>query len=339
MDEVSGPWNSVSSKAQVKELPDGRILVEDEDEFGYSYSGTPKEVSWYKIREPVQPGAPEFKAWDYGVKPGESLCERFKDLQIIVKMASVELTPEKPFFPAGGWHVEGQMNEHIVATALYYLDSENTTPSHLDFRMQTSYDQDESPMLDQFCFSWMERVYATNLGTGGYYPCCLQRYGSVETKQGRLLAFPNVFQHRVSSFELMDKTKPGHRRFIALWLVDPLTRIINTGNVPPQQQNWWIESALKGLGPENAENVPQAVAQLILDSVSSHPGLEAAVKDGAPLPAELMEMVRQNAGDAAVPMSLEEAKEHRLKLMQERTSFQDEARESWNEVQYSFCEH
>jgi hypothetical protein len=55
----------------------------------------------------------------------------------------------------------------------------------------------------------------------------------VETKQGRLLAFPNVFHYRVLPFELEDKTKLGHRRFIALWLVDLLTRVINTGNVPP----------------------------------------------------------------------------------------------------------
>ncbi|CAG1975211.1 unnamed protein product [Fusarium graminearum] len=57
---------------------------------------------WKKIREPIQPEAPEFKAWDYGTKPGESLRERFRDIQVIVKMASIELTPDKPSFPAGG---------------------------------------------------------------------------------------------------------------------------------------------------------------------------------------------------------------------------------------------
>lgn len=41
------------------------------------------------------------------------LREKFQKLglQVIVKMASIELTPEKPEFPAGGWHIEGQMNE------------------------------------------------------------------------------------------------------------------------------------------------------------------------------------------------------------------------------------
>ena len=37
----------------------------------------------------------------------ESLREKFKDtgLQVIVKMVTIELTPEKPDFPMGSWHV------------------------------------------------------------------------------------------------------------------------------------------------------------------------------------------------------------------------------------------
>lgn len=90
--------------------------------------------------------------------------------------------------------VEGQMNERICATALYYLDSENVTPSHLSFRMQTSSYQDElQDIAGQDQYSWLEHVYGTALGpSGGVASACLQPYGSVETKQGRLLAFPNV---------------------------------------------------------------------------------------------------------------------------------------------------
>lgn len=256
-------------------------------------------------------------------------------------MASIELTPEKPSFPPGGWHVEGQMNEHIVATALYYLDSENVTPSYLQFRMQTTTYQEDNFDVQQDNFSWMEQVYGTRLSAGGSTreSACLQNYGSVETKQGRLLAFPNVFHHRVSPFELKDKTKPGHRRFIALWLVDPLTRVINTGNVPPQQQNWWMENAFGKLGSSNAENVPPAIAELVLDRMPNHPGLEAAARKRAPLPAELMAMVRDKVQGGMVPMSLEEAKEHRLELMEARTVFQRDTNQGWIRNAYSFCEH
>jgi hypothetical protein len=90
--------------------------------------------------------------------------------------------------------VEGQMNERICATALYYLDSENVTPSHLSFRMQTSYYQEElQDVTGQDQYNWLEHVYGTALGpSGGVASACLQPFGSVETKQGRLLAFPNV---------------------------------------------------------------------------------------------------------------------------------------------------
>ncbi|KAM5356789.1 hypothetical protein ACJ41O_003435 [Fusarium nematophilum] len=334
--ERSGSNSEPSDDESDSDDPDHDTSEEDED--GMRYYGTRREIAWQKVRKPAQPQAPEFEAWEYGVKPGDSLLERFKDLQIIVKMASIELTPEKPEFPPGGWHIEGQMNEHIVATALYYLDSENVTPSHLQFRMQTDSDQDDWE-VGQNNFSWMEQVYGTNLAPGGSNNSCLQNYGSVETKQGRLLTFPNVFHHRVSPFELQDKTKPGHRRFIALWLVDPLTRVINTGNVPPQQQSWWMEHAFGNLGGENAGNVSRTIAELLLDKAPSHPGLGAAAKTGEPLPAELMAMVREDFGNDALPMSLDEAKEHRVKLMEARTGFQNGAQRHWERVSYNFCEH
>jgi hypothetical protein len=196
--------------------------------------------------------------------------------------------------------------------------------------MQTStYQEDLQDLVGQDSYNWLERVYGAQLNGGE----CLQQYGSVETKQGRLLAFPNVFHHRVSPFELEDKTKPGHRRFIALWLVDPYTRIINTGNVPPQQQDWWMERAFNNL---DAEKIFHPIAKIVSEAAPDHPGLQAAVEKGTPLPAELMDMVRR---EASLPMSLAEAKEHRLKLMEERTKFQREAESKWSSVDYSFCEH
>ena len=84
------------------------------------------------------------------------------------------------------------MNESIAATALYYVDSENTTTSSLSFRMQTSaYLQDDSGFsVGQDSYHWLESCYGTHLGGGNSR--CLQNYGTVETKERRLLAFPNV---------------------------------------------------------------------------------------------------------------------------------------------------
>ena len=57
-------------------------------------------------------------------------------IQVIVKLASIELTPTKPKYDGGSWYIEGRLNEHICASALYYYDSENVTESFLAFRHQ-----------------------------------------------------------------------------------------------------------------------------------------------------------------------------------------------------------
>ncbi|KAL0936091.1 uncharacterized protein CTRU02_208306 [Colletotrichum truncatum] len=312
---------------------------EEEDEQGIRYGGTRREILWKKTRQPVQPEVPPFKAWNYGAQPKYSLRERYKDLQVIVKMASIELTPEKPSFPAGSWHVEGQINERIIATALYYLDSENITTSHLDFRMQTSsYQDDLQDKVGQDAYGWLEMVYGTSLSGSP----CIQNYGSVETKEGRLLAFPNTFQHRVSPFELKDKTKPGHRRFIAIWLVDPVNRVISTANVPPQQRDWWMDRAFSGLRQSQGVSVPQSVARLIAENSDADDDtavLKALAEGKDDVPPELFDMIRKHFGDWSTPMGRKEALEHRLKLMEERSNSEATALDGWFSVDYNFCEH
>ncbi len=88
-------------------------------------------------RMPVQPEPVEYVNKYYSPPDHPvSLRQDFKDqgLQIIVKLANIHLTAEKPDYAGGSWHVEGPLNEHICATAIYYYDSENVTDSFLEFR-------------------------------------------------------------------------------------------------------------------------------------------------------------------------------------------------------------
>ncbi|CAI6087993.1 unnamed protein product [Clonostachys chloroleuca] len=251
---------------------------------------------WRQCRDAVLPEPKSFTEIEYA--PRQNLREKFREsgLQVIVKMASIEITPDKPDFPAGGWHIEGQMNERICATALYYVDCENVTPSQLSFCMATDSYLDDSIDYEASAFSWLERVYGTGLHYGDAESAAnIQQYGTVETRQGRVLAFPNDFQHAVSSFSLQDKTKSGHRRFIALWLVDPHQRIISTSNVPPQQKEWWLQHQDEGNTPVTSQTIPESL------------------------------------------MTVEEANEHRLKLMEVRTRV-DQISE-FGVPGYSFCEH
>jgi len=68
--------------------------------------------------------------------PVTDLREKFakSGLRIIFKLANIHLTPEKPNYEGGFWHIEGALNEHICATSLYYYDQENVTENHLAFR-------------------------------------------------------------------------------------------------------------------------------------------------------------------------------------------------------------
>jgi hypothetical protein len=150
--------------------------------------------------------------------------------------------------------------------------------------------------------------------------------------------FPS--QHAVSSFSLQDPTKPGHRRFIALWLVDPHQRIISTANVPPQRFDWWAEAAF-GTGSNAAKgDMPPELFQLLLEQ-----GADKVVKptDGLlksmvnRLPTEVLDMVRRERVDTGI-MTIEEARQHRLALMDERTAFVGSNEGEWD-TKYRFCEH
>jgi hypothetical protein len=326
----SNPEECAHMEVNWEEPQDVEYLSEEENE---------TEKKWEIFRKPRIPEVP-FEQMNYAPPDDKKLFNKFKasGLQIIVKLASIELSPENPDFPTGGWHVEGQMNEHIAGTALYYLDSENVTSSHLSFRMQTDAYLSTELEVGQDQYSYLSHIYGTELGHGAP---CLQNYGSVKTHQGRLIAFPNVFQHRVSPFSLVDKTKPGHRRFIALWLVDPHQRIISTANVPPQQKNWWRESIFGGSKEKQAEAISKMPAEIVELMKERLSGDGTAMAMPGKLPVELMQMVHEHfhAEKHTLPMNLEEAKEHRLKLMEERGAFVQTAKASWHNHSYNFCEH
>jgi hypothetical protein len=113
-------------------------------------------------------------------------------------------------------------------------------------------------------------------------------------------------QHRVSPFALQDRTKPGHRKIIALFLVDPHTRIISTANVPPQRKDWWF------------------------DVVRESGSLQV-------LPEELAQHVHREVEDW--PMGLEEAKTLRKELMEERSTYIPAVEGAVYSQSFNFCEH
>ena len=119
-------------------------------------------------------------------------------------------------------------NEHIVASDIHYWHSENITESKLSFRTSIS-----SPIYEQFEGRGVQCVY----GLTDEAPL-IQNIGSVTSVQGRSLCWPNILQHKVEGFCLEDPTKPGVRKILVFFLVDPGLRILSTAHIPPQQQAW-----------------------------------------------------------------------------------------------------
>ncbi|WP_405671482.1 DUF4246 domain-containing protein [Streptomyces sp. NBC_01530] len=201
---------------------------------------------WWENRRPAIPDAPAFTPPEL---PDESarVDLRGRRLQVIVKLATIHLTPDKPEYPGGSWHVEGMMNERIVSTGIHYWDSENITESRLSFRAAL-----DDPHYEQNDRNGMREVYGLE-----DEDALNQMLGSTSTPAGRCLAFPNILQHRVGSFRLTDPTRPGYRKILAFFLVDPSEKIVSTSDVPPQQP--WSDTSTMTL--EQAENYREQLMQ------------------------------------------------------------------------------
>ncbi|WP_151774765.1 DUF4246 domain-containing protein [Streptomyces abyssomicinicus] len=180
--------------------------------------------AWWRNRRLIVPDAPAFVP---PALPDDSarVDLRGRRLQVIVKLATIHLDPDRPEYAGGSWHVEGMMNERIVSTGIFYWDSRNITESRLSFRTAV-----HEPDYEQSDDRGIREVYG--LENDGPLN---QVLGSAATPAGRCLAFPNVLQHQVGPFRLEDPTRPGYRKILAFFLVDPTATIVSTSDVPPQQ--------------------------------------------------------------------------------------------------------
>ncbi|KIJ50412.1 hypothetical protein M422DRAFT_59118 [Sphaerobolus stellatus SS14] len=227
-----------------------------------------------------------------------------RGLQVIVKLANIHLTPEKPEYDGGSWHIEGQINEHICASAIYYYDNDNVTSSRLAFRQHSrGADASDGVFYERWEHDWLTDVFG--LVQGGSF---VQEIGSIETREDRMIVFPNILQHQVSPFKLQDPTKPGHRKILALFLVDPNIKVISTANVPCQRRDWWAETLFREPG-EGLTKLPQELRDEVIKGVEDF------------------------------PISLQEAEEFRRELMDERKVYAVKQHAEFEYDEFSLCEH
>jgi hypothetical protein len=204
-----------------------------------------------------------------------------------------------------GWQRPGRLNEHIVGVAMFAFDVENVTEPRVAFRQRQSLDYtlhrfgevyklpknaevDYDPLVsgpahlvgketDTEALAEILGVPDLQLSrdmTGGPYP--YHHMGSVAMREGRLVAFPNALEHRISPFELVDGTRNGRCRWLTLYLVDPHYRVCSTRNVPPQQHEWWAEAVGQQLRKEG--RLSQEIVDQIMRETDEWPmGVEEAL--------------------------------------------------------------
>ncbi|KAJ7734898.1 hypothetical protein B0H14DRAFT_3097648 [Mycena olivaceomarginata] len=241
----------------------------------------PNEDEWYdsirdewKKSKKILPEAVAYKGQLEQTLSKISL--RRRTIQCIVKLANIHLTPDRPEYEGGSWHIEGEK----------YYDEENITEARLSFRVPTQQPEYHAHREDHDC------VYTLyGFASQGW---CVQELGEMITKEGRTLSWPNQYQHHVSPFKLSDPSGPGHRKIFAIFLAE------------------WASTALQEAHQDS--------------------GSRAAC-----LPQEVVDLVKGQLPTTF--MTLKEAKEYRLALMEERTVFVEKYEDTACGVQMNMCEH
>ncbi|KAI0332886.1 hypothetical protein GY45DRAFT_1335323 [Cubamyces sp. BRFM 1775] len=227
-----------------------------------------------------------------------------RTIQVIVKLANIILTPEKPEYPGGHWHVEGMAEERIIATGLYYYSCDNISESRLSFCATVG---TENPYRANFHEQADNRGCMVAYGFGEY-SSLNQKLGNIVALEGKCIAFPNEYQHAVEPFKLLDPTRPGYRKILCFFLVDPLYSVHSTSDVPPQQADWWDHRFVREVFP-GFSRFPPELQDAILD----------AIRDES--------------------VSRTQAEEDRLKLMYQRTDFTGYHDEVVFAREFNMCEH
>ncbi|KIO23097.1 hypothetical protein M407DRAFT_27424 [Tulasnella calospora MUT 4182] len=236
---------------------------------------------WREERTSIRPTVPD-GGYAKDISKREAVYSiKGRKLQVFVRICNIILTPENPIYLGESWHVEGMANERIVACGLFCYESENTTEPTLSVRTAIT----ECHLID---YIWEDEsglfeTYELASGAKG-----AQVLGSVKTLPGRSIAFPNIYQSRITPFELLDRSKPGYRRILALSLVDPECTIPSTTNISPQQTDWTRE-AIGTTGTLFAK-----------------------------LPMEILDMVEGAAHEGGMLKTRDEAEAYRLEVIEER---------------------
>lgn len=264
------PYRYVSDKWEALYTPNipepGISFSYDDWKDGRNGAAIENKCSCYRPK-PSLPFQPDPDHEFYSIR----LEDMFRDegLQVIVKIGGI--APSH----TNGWNMD-TLSEHIVATAIYFYDVENTTEIKISFRQRACMDQldyhynhsDWPAFPDDFKVPREDIEAMLGFKEKALYSLPTQEIGYISAPQGRLITWSNTLQYRFEPVTLVDPTIPGHCRFVMLSLVDPHYRICSTRNVPPQEHTWWAEVVHKILA---LRQIPLEIAVMITDMTDGWP--------------------------------------------------------------------
>ena len=185
-------------------------------------------------------------------------------LQFTLHIQEISLDRNRPGFSGEEWHVQGQRNERICATAIHVLSCKNSTPANLSFRRRVHVE--EASLAKGYI---QEPPFAPEIYGAQSGDPVLQHMGDIELREGRVVTYPNIFQTRLLPFELEDPDQGGHVTLLTMHLIDPNRRMMSTAMVPCQRKDWWADEIRRQNAP--IYRLPAEVWGRIVDMVDGYP--------------------------------------------------------------------
>ncbi|EED15142.1 conserved hypothetical protein [Talaromyces stipitatus ATCC 10500] len=189
-----------------------------------------------------------------------------RGLQVIVRIMDIAVTPDQPEFKVP-WHVEGQINEHICASAVYVFQTQNIDNLRFNFRQVSDTRAFQDLNYERGDTVWLEEIFGMKQNGS-----TVQDAGYIDINQGKMIVWPNTLQHN-ADLTIKDSSEVGHAHAVQFMLIDPNIRIISTANVPPQRLDWRPEAEEAWKRGMNVTKLPLEEQLKILPREGDYPWL------------------------------------------------------------------
>ncbi|KAI4088586.1 MAG: hypothetical protein L6R37_008177 [Teloschistes peruensis] len=188
-------------------------------------------------------------------------------VQFVLQMQDIDLKPHDSDFPGEEWHVQGQTNERICATAYYVYSTDNLSDElnpTISFRARVNPGEADLANGAMTQPPYAPEVYGAEDGSPA-----VQNFGEITLREDRAVVFPNTFQVKINAFSTADTSRSGHLRILMLHLLDPNRRNMSTGMVPCQRRDWWADE-MRQRTP-SLWRLPREIFDKIIELVDDYP--------------------------------------------------------------------